>query len=86
MHERGQNCKSVSGSKNVGRNLNESEEEKKKKLLNERSFVKASKGKKKLKKMELIYILNVMIIINGKFNFTHTQTHRRGSLIKLVGF
>lgn len=29
--------------------------------------------KGKLKKMELIYILNVMIIINGKFNFTHTE-------------
>ena len=26
--------------------------------------------KEKLKKMELIYILNVMIIINDKFNFT----------------
>lgn len=23
--------------------------------------------------MELIYILNVMIIINGKFNFTHRR-------------
>lgn len=26
--------------------------------------------------MELIYILNVMIIINGKFNFTHTPKAR----------
>lgn len=57
--------------------------------MNERSFVKASKGKKKLKKMELIYILNVMIIINGKFNFTHTDTpkglpHQIGRVLNVI--
>lgn len=36
---------------------------------------KASKPAK-TQKMELIYILNVMIIINGKFNFTHTPKAR----------
>lgn len=36
-------------------------------------------NRQKLKKMELIYILNVMIIINGKFNFTHTPKARGNS-------
>lgn len=51
----------------------------------------AKERKKKLKKMELIYILNVMIIINGKFNFTHTQIdtpkglpHQLGRVLNVI--
>lgn len=46
---------------------------------------------KNSKKLELIYILNVMIIINGKFNFTHTQIdtpkglpHQLGRVLNVI--
>lgn len=38
-------------------------------------FAVQKEGRKKLKKMELIYILNVMIIINDKFK-VYTPTRR----------
>lgn len=50
--------------------------------MNERnSFCGAEGRKKKLKKMELIYILNVMIIINDKFKvYTPTRRKVRGQV------